>query len=114
MVNIGDLKTFKYIVERHPQKARTIFDYQSGWQPIHEACRFRHLRIVKFLVEEAGVDINEPFYVPFPVTPLDVAFRYVQDRSHPIFTYLFEHGAVRGVELSKLADSAAQTVVLEA
>lgn len=94
LVQMGDLRTFKYIVERRPEVATMCLDCKAGWQPIHEAVRDRHMRMVKYLIEEAGVDVNEPYYIPFPFRPLDVAYATITDKSHPIFDYLKSKGAV--------------------
>lgn len=103
LVQIGDLRTFRYIVDKRPEVATMCLDCHSGWQPIHEAVRSRHLKMVQYLIEEVVVDVNQPYYVPFPNHPLDVAYNTIVDKTHPIFDYLKNKGATRSAAQSTLS-----------
>ena len=87
----GDLTTLEYLAWRAPASLRVPDD--NGWQPIHEAARFGHLDILKFLVEEQGIDVNERTRMPGASSPLVIARRYLR-KAHPVIDYLQKQGGV--------------------
>ena len=104
----GDLRTLDYIRQHRPEIATKPLNGRTGWSPIHEAVRGMHLKIVKYLVTECGVDVNLPAYVPYPVNPLDLAFGSIKDRHHPMFRFLLEHGAQASEAYKKASASVQQ------
>lgn len=95
IVSRGDLRTLKFAVERRPEAASQILDGKNGWSPIHEAIRSQHLNIVQYLIDEAGVDVNTPFYVPFPINALDLVYSQPTEASLPIAEFMVSRGAER-------------------
>lgn len=106
IVIAGDLRTLRYIVQRRPHAAHLVLDGKTGYSVLHEAIRAFHVDIVQFLVDEMGVDVNLPYYVPYPVYPLDLAYSLIQDKKHPMFNFLLS----RSAELSPVAQKRVRNV----
>jgi ankyrin repeat protein len=93
----GDLKALRYLSEINPARLTETDGTSAQWQAIHEAARNGQLDIVKFLVEESGVDVNEPCDVTNLKTPLAVAMSHLE-QGHPMIEYLIEMGGLEYIE----------------
>lgn len=88
MAQKGDLATLQFATSIDSSLYRMAD--AKGWQPIHEAARFGHLHIVKWLIEQ-GVSYNESTKsAKFP-TPLAIAKRHLTN-DHPVVTFLESQG----------------------
>jgi prolyl 4-hydroxylase len=94
LVQRGDLRTLQYIAKLNPEKLHQDDGTAAKWQPIHEAVRSGHLEILKFLIEEGGVDKNEWVNIGGErgKHPLDLAKELLEDE-HPVLHYLTSIGA---------------------
>ncbi len=65
---------------------------RNGWQPIHEAARAGHTKVVEYLLGY-GADMNARTHHGTGGTPLNVALSYLPE-DHPIVEYFISLGAV--------------------
>jgi prolyl 4-hydroxylase len=87
MAQKGDLPTLQFATSIDPALLRA--GDAKGWQPIHEAARFGHVNIVKWLIEQ-GVNYNEPTKSAKLSTPLAIARRNL-GADHPMVKFLLSH-----------------------
>jgi prolyl 4-hydroxylase len=92
LVQRGDLRTLKYIAKINPSKLHEDDGTAAQWQPIHEAVRSGHLDILKFLIEDGEVDMNQWVNVGDGMWPLDLAKQFLSE-THPVHEYLVSVGA---------------------
>jgi prolyl 4-hydroxylase len=106
LVVAGDLRTLRYIVQHRPEATHMVLDGKNGYAVIHEAVWNLHFDIVQFLIDEVGIDVDSPFYVPYPLHLLDLAYSRIEDKKHPIFNFLLSRGATLSpVTLKRLGKS---------
>ena len=65
----------------------------NGWQPIHEASLGGHHEAVKFLIENAGADMNAISNHGRGKTPLRLV-KEIHGEDHPLVEYLLSLGAI--------------------
>lgn len=89
----GDIKALQYLGTMDPNKLRDTDGTPAEWQAIHEAARSGFYNIVTFLIEEGGIDVNEPCFVTGLPTPLAIARKNLSE-DHPVIQYLVEQGGI--------------------
>lgn len=77
LIERGDITALRKLAKKKPSLMYKHDGTAAEWAPIHEACRQGNLEIVKFLVEERNVDVNQPCKVTLSKTPLAVANTFV-------------------------------------
>ena len=88
----GDLDQIKKIGESNKKLLRAR-DH-NGWEPLHEAVRGGRFDVVRFLVEEGGVDINSRTGTTRNgLTPLSLALDHLK-AGDPVTVFLMGKGAV--------------------
>lgn len=93
LVQRGDLRTLQYIAKLNASKLHEDDGTAANWRPIHEAARLGNTRLLKFLIEEGGADVNQMCNVETGMTPLDLAHMYVGSE-HESSLYLASVGGV--------------------
>jgi prolyl 4-hydroxylase len=89
----GDVTTLKQVVLSNPSIIRV--EDSAGWQPIHEAARFGHLDVLRFLIEEQGIDVATP--TVGGKSPLSIAQSNLAE-GHPVIDYLLENWSMEADE----------------
>lgn len=101
MAQKGDLETLQFVTSIDSALLRMADE--KGWQPIHEASRFGHEHVVKWLIDQ-GVSYREPTKSAKHPTPLAIARHYLGD-DHSLVMFLasqsdtFETKPQQNVEL---------------
>jgi Ankyrin repeat len=73
----GDLSALKSLIQLDPSKVHATDGTAVEWQPIHEAARSGQTAILRVLIEEHGVNVNERCFLDGDPTPLSLAHTYL-------------------------------------
>lgn len=87
----NDIERIREVAKTNP-KSLTMADI-NGWKPIHEAARSGSTDVMKFLIDEYGVDVNERTNGGNGGSPLWWAEKELP-KQHAVIKLLQEHGAV--------------------
>lgn len=93
LVQKGDLRTLQYIAKVNPDALHLDDGTPAEWKAVHEAVRSNYMDILKFLIEDFGVSVNEPCRVTGAETPLAIAYQN-HGKDHPIAKYLESKGGI--------------------
>lgn len=55
----GDLSAFEYEIGNSSSVSKDFEINKYGWTPLHAACYFGHIHIVKYIVNELDGDVNK-------------------------------------------------------
>lgn len=77
LIEQGDITALRKLAKKKPSLMYKHDGTDAEWAPIHEASRQGNLEIVKFLIEERNVNVNQPCKVTLSKTPLAVAHTFV-------------------------------------
>jgi prolyl 4-hydroxylase len=73
----GDLSALKSLIQLDPSKVHATDGTAVEWQPIHEAARSGQTEILRVLIEEHGVNVNERCFLDGDPTPLSLTYTYL-------------------------------------
>ena len=96
IVKRGDIYALEYVAQVDSSRlTQPDSSSISGLQAIHLAAVHGQARILVYLLDELGADVNAPYYAPFGMTPLTLAKRHLPaDRAHEIMKILLDHGGL--------------------
>lgn len=93
LIHRGDIETLRYIAKRDIDMLNKVTNNTDNFHYLHAAVEAGHLDVTKFFLEEVGTDVNTPMYIPYGVTPLDIALRRFRgNKSNPVVKFLIESG----------------------
>lgn len=87
----NDIKRIREVARSDP-KSLTLADI-NGWKPIHEAARGGSTEVLRFLLEEFSVDVNERTNGGSGGSPLWLAEKNLA-KNHAVIKLLRQHGAI--------------------
>jgi ankyrin repeat protein len=92
----GDLEAISFVAKVNQHLL--VKKDSNGWEPLHEAARYGHFDVLKFLVANVA-DVNTITNFGRGWSPLRIAFTHLDD-DHPVLSYLRSVGAIdHGPEL---------------
>lgn len=88
----GDLKQLKEVVEKNPDFLHK--KDSNGWKPLHEAARGGRTEVIKYILQQKGVDVNERTNNGHGGSALWWAQKELSDADHPTIVLLKKYGGV--------------------
>jgi len=87
----GDVERMRELAKT--DRSKLEYKDRNGWQPIHEAARAGHVKIIELLVLEHNIDVNARTHDGKGGSPLNVAISSL-GAEHPVAEYLESIGAL--------------------
>ena len=81
----GDLQALKRLAK--VDKASLFAEDENGWQPMHEAARVGHTRVVQFLIEQ-GADVNARTHLGGGASAMHIAIEALVNNDHAVVQLL--------------------------
>jgi len=91
LISNQDLHMLQYLAQHDKTALTRPIKHKTGWQPIHRAAQLGNGEILDLLIQEVGVDVNTPCYLPFGVTPITIVTEML-GKNDPLVDRLNELG----------------------